>query len=261
MTEILTISCHQILNQIKVSAQIPSLVEEILDRQIINRKAAEAGIEVRPEELQLLADSWRVTNQLESPEETMSWLQKHHLSIEEFGQIFQTTVVSSKLAEHLFADRVEPFLLEHQLDYARAVMYEIVLDDEDLALEFFCAISEGEVGFSELAYQYIQDKELSRCGGYRGAVSRKDLRPEISAAVFAANPPELLKPIVTNSGVHIIKVEEIIQPQLNDTLRQEIMATLFNSWLKQQTERLEIKIDLTVPKQAAQFSLSEAASF
>jgi parvulin-like peptidyl-prolyl isomerase len=253
MSEILTISCHQILDQIKVSAQIPSLVEEILDRQIINHKAAEAGIEVKPEELQQIADSWRVAKQLESPEDTMSWLQKHHLSIEEFGQIFQTTVVSSKLAEHLFADRVEPFLLEHQLDYARAVIYEIILDDEDLALEFFCAISEGEIGFSELAYQYIQDKERSRCGGYRGAVSRQDLKPEISAAVFAASPPDLLKPIVTSSGVHLIKVEEIIQPQLNNTLRQQILSTLFNTWLRQQTEQLEIEIDLTIPKQTVPF--------
>jgi parvulin-like peptidyl-prolyl isomerase len=243
MSETIVISFHEILDQIKLSAQIPSIVEGILDRQIIKRMATEIGIEAKSEELQQIADNWRVTNRLENPEETWAWLQKHKLSVEEFGQLFHTTIVSAKLAEHLFADRVELFFLEHQLEYTSAIVYEIVLDDEDLAVELHCAISEGEIGFAELAYQYVQDKELSRRGGYRGAVSRQQFKPEISAAVFAANPPELLKPIVTSSGVHLIKVEEIIQPQLNNILRQQILADMFNSWLRQQTEQLEIEID------------------
>jgi len=36
-------------------------------------------------------------------------------------------------------------------------MYEVVLDDEDLAMELFYALQEGEISFPE-AYQYIQDK-------------------------------------------------------------------------------------------------------
>jgi hypothetical protein len=47
-------------------------------------------------------------------------------------------------------------------------MYEIVLDDEDLAMELFYGIQEGEMSFYEVAHQYIQDMELRRKGGYRG---------------------------------------------------------------------------------------------
>jgi len=46
------------------------------------------------------------------------------------------TVISSKLAQYLF-DKVEPFFAEHQLDYTQVVMYEVVLDDEDLAELFY----------------------------------------------------------------------------------------------------------------------------
>jgi parvulin-like peptidyl-prolyl isomerase len=48
---------------------------------------------------------------------------------------------------------------------------------------------------------------------------RKELKPEISAAVFAAAPPQVLKPILSAKGLHLILVEEIIQPQLDDKLR------------------------------------------
>ncbi len=62
-----------------------------------------------------------------------------------------------------------------------------------------------------MTHRYIEDKELRRKGGYRGILSRKDLKSEISSAVFAATPPEVLKPIVTSKGVHLILAGEIIQ--------------------------------------------------
>jgi len=47
------------------------------------------------------------------------------------------------------------------------------------------------------------------------------MKPEISAVVFAAKPPQVLKPIVTSKGVHLILVEEIIEQKLTDMLRKK----------------------------------------
>ena len=55
----------------------------------------------------------------------------------------------------------------------------------------------------------IYNHFIGRCGGYRGILQRKDLKPEISAAVFAATPPQILKPIVTSIGAHLILVDEV----------------------------------------------------
>ncbi|MBD0343922.1 MAG: peptidylprolyl isomerase, partial [Coleofasciculus sp. Co-bin14] len=171
---------------------------------------------------------------------TWAWLQKHGLSLDDFEEVIYTNVISGKLAQHLFADKVEPFFVEHQLDYAGVVMYEVVLDDEDLAMELFYAIQEGEMSFYEVAHQYIQDTELRRKGGYQGILRRQDLKAEISAAVFAAKPSQLLKPIVTSSGVDLILVEEIIQPQLDDNLHHKITLYLFYEWLKEQIAKVKI---------------------
>jgi len=149
-------------------------------------------------------------------------------------------VISSKLAQHLVADKVEPFFVEHQLDYAQVVMYEVVLDDEELAMELFYALQSGEINFPEVAHQYIQDKSRRRSGGYRGVLRRTELQPEISAAAFAATPPQILRPIVTSEVTHLILVEELIQPELDDILRYKILADLFSAWLKSQIEQVEI---------------------
>jgi parvulin-like peptidyl-prolyl isomerase len=240
MSEMLTISRDEIIDQIKFSCQIPSVVEGILTRKIIARAAEQAGIKVEPEELQQAADSLRLMNKLTSADATWSWLQKHSFSLDQFEELVYTNVVSSKLAQHLFSEKVEPFFVEHQLDYAQVVMYEVVLDDFDLAMELFYALTEGEMSFPELAHQYIQDTELRRKGGYRGILHRAHLRAEISAAVFAATPPQILKPILTSIGVHLILVEELIEPQLSEMLRLKILSDLFSEWLQRQIEQVEV---------------------
>jgi parvulin-like peptidyl-prolyl isomerase len=66
------------------------------------------------------------------------------------------------------------------------------------------------------------------------------MKPEVSAAVFAANPPQVLKPIVTSKGVHLVFVEEIIQPELDEQRRYRILSDLFADWLKRQFEQVEV---------------------
>jgi parvulin-like peptidyl-prolyl isomerase len=136
------------------------------------------------------------------------------------------------------------------------------LDDEDLTLELFYAIQEGEIGFPEVAHQYIQNTELRRSGGYRGIVRRKELKPEISAAVFAARPPQILKPIVTSKGVHLIWVEELVQPSLDDKLRYQILSELFSAWIKQQIEQVAVVTLLESNSQiAASGGITQSGSF
>ncbi|MBD2744713.1 peptidylprolyl isomerase [Coleofasciculus sp. FACHB-1120] len=231
MSQVITITNEDILQQVKLSRKITELVEQIVKRKIITAAATEAGITVDTEELQETANKFRLINKLLSADETWTWLEKQGLSLDDFEEIVYYAVIYNKLSVHSFADKVEPYFYEYQLDYASAVIYEVVLDDEDLAMELFYAIAEKEMSFHDVAQQYIQDVELRRKGGYRGMVQRKEMKPEISAAVFVAKPPQILKPIVTSKGVHLIWVEEIIQPELDEKMRYQIIFNLFNEWL------------------------------
>ncbi|BAY64605.1 PpiC-type peptidyl-prolyl cis-trans isomerase [Calothrix brevissima NIES-22] len=240
MLSSINISAKDILQQVKLSCQIPTIVEQVLTRKVIISAATEAGIEVDPKELQQAADNIRLLRNLRSADETLSWLQNNSLSVDDFEEMVYTNVISGKLAQYLFGDKVEPWFFEHQLDYAGAVIYEVVLDDLDLALELFYELQQGEISFADVAQKYIQDRELRRTGGYRGILKSKEMKPEISAAVFAAKPPQLLKPIVTAQGIHLILVDELIQPKLDDKLRYQINSDLFNSWIKQQLQEVVI---------------------
>ncbi|NJL63513.1 MAG: peptidylprolyl isomerase [Methylacidiphilales bacterium] len=240
MQNVLTVSEQDILYYIKLSCQMPAILDAIATRKILLDAALKAGIKLETDEVQQAADSLRLSNQLLKAEDTWEWLEKHYISLDEFEELAKTNLLSTKLADYLFTDKVEPAFYQNQLQYAGVVTYEVILDDEDLALELFYALQENEITFPEIARQYIQNPEIRRAGGYQGIQKREDFRPEIAAAVFAANPPQILKPIMTPKGVHLIWVEEIIKPELNEQLRIQILGDLFAAWLKQQIEQFQI---------------------
>ncbi|MBD6615946.1 peptidylprolyl isomerase [Komarekiella sp. 'clone 1'] len=244
MTNFFIFSDVDIIQQIKLSCQIPDIIEAIATRKIIADSADKAGIKIEKGELQQSADNIRLNKKLIKSEDTWIWLQKHYLSLDEFKELARINLLSEKLANYLFAKQVEPFFFEHQLDYAASVTYEVVLDDEDLAWKLFYALQENKISFPEIARQYIQDPELRRVGGYCGIQHRSNFRPEIAAYVFAAHPPQILKPMITQEGIYLIWVEEIIQPQLNEPLRCKILGDLFSAWLKQQLEEVKILVQL-----------------
>ena len=243
MSQLITITKEDIFQQVKLSCKIPEIVEQFVNQKVIIAAAEEAGIKAENEELQKAADLLRLMNKLTSAEDTWKWLEKHSLSIDDFEEIVYSSIIFGKLSQHLFSDKIEPYFFENQLDYVGVVMYEVVFNDEDLAIELFYAIKEGEMSFYDVAHKYIQDVELRRQGGYLGVLRRKDLKPEISAAVFAAEAPQFLKPIVTSKGVHLIFVEEIIKPELNDKLRRQIFTDLGLNWLKQQVSEVAINLN------------------
>jgi parvulin-like peptidyl-prolyl isomerase len=233
MIEVSNIIPEEIIHQVKLSGQMPTILEGIATRKVILANATEANIEVSDEELQKGADQIRLSNNLQQAKDTYAWLQKQGLTLDEFEEMVLFGVLSGKLAQHLFANQVEAYFIDHQLDYTQIALYEVILEDEELAQELYFAINEKEMSFFEVAQKYIKDQELRRKGGYLGLIRRTDLKPEISAAAFSTSPPQLLKPIHTANGAHLILVEEIVQPQLTTALKQKIILDLFSQWVKQ----------------------------
>lgn len=234
MSEQIFITHEEIIQELKFSRQMPTTMREIASRKIINDTAKAKNITLSEQEIQQAADSFRLQNNLSSSQDTLTWLEENNLSVEEFEQLIYYNSLSFKLAQELCGDRLEAYFYEHQLDYTKAVINEIILSDFDLAMELFYGIQEQEFSFWDVAHQYIQDPEFRYCGGYRGYLKRGDLKPEISAAVFAAKPPQVLKPIVVEQQTYLVFVSEIIQPEFNTQMQYQIITQLFEQWLEKQ---------------------------
>jgi parvulin-like peptidyl-prolyl isomerase len=227
-----TISNSELFHQLKISGKIPELIHGILQRRVLETTAQELAIEISDQELQSGADRFRASNKLESANATERWLQDRMLTVDDFEQLVTTNLLTYKVAERLFDSQVAPYFHQHILDYAAAIIYELLVTDKNLAIELYYAIQEGDMTFGDVAKRYGQTKEIQQRAGYQGLVPRQKMLPEVSAAVFAAQPPQILEPIATAKGIYLIWVEELVQPQLDDALREQIRWELFQEWLQ-----------------------------
>jgi parvulin-like peptidyl-prolyl isomerase len=226
------ITNENILEQVKMSLKISNITEQIFTRRIIETEGQKAGIKIEVSELQSAADSFRVKHKLGSADRTQSWLDLNQISIDDFEGVIRLELLSEKLADHILAEEVEKYFYQHQLDFDRAVLSEIVLEDKALAMELYYSIREEEVQFQDVAKKYIKDKEQKYTGGYLGALRRKDLHIEASS-IFAVNSwPQIIKPVTSAQGIHLVWIEEIIKAELDPKIHKEIKSQLFGEFLK-----------------------------
>lgn len=245
MPKNLSISSLGLINYLRTSCKLTPVIKETVYQQIIADAVRAEGIEITDFELQEAADKFRLEHNLYNPPATWEWLKKNYLTGDDFEQLIYRSLFTSKLIQHLFGKSIKPYFYEHQLDFTQAVLYEIIFDDFDIALEQFYALEEKETTFIEVARQYITEPNLRRQHGYRGVVPRTTLNSAISAAVFTANPPQILKPIEIGKKYHLILVEEIIEPELDESLTSLIASQLFSSWLEKQIQQYSIELNVS----------------
>jgi parvulin-like peptidyl-prolyl isomerase len=229
----ITISKEDILDQIKISYKVPEVMEQIITRKIVEQEAERLGIKVETEELQEAADNFRKKNRLISVKITQKWLDIHQLSLDDFEQNIYLDLLSKKFKKVFFAEKVEKYFYQHQLDYDRIVMYEVVLNNKEIATELYYSIREGEIKFQDIASKYISDLDLRRKGGYMGEIERKDLKPALMSIFSGTTLPRIVKPISTARGFHLIWVEDVIKADLTAETYLDIQTQLFTEFLQQ----------------------------
>lgn len=243
MSRSFPVSQSNLVNQLKLSLKVPEVVEAFVARSIISSAAVQANIQVEATELQEAADAFRLKNNLTTAAETLAWLQKYRLSVDDFEDLIYARLLAAKLAIHLFESQVESFYLEHRSEYVKVVLYEVVLPNEDLAIELFYALQEQETTFDEVVRNYASDVRSRRRRGYRGVLRRAELPPELAEPVFAAEPPQVLQPVALRDQFHLLFVEERIEPELDESMRQKITQQLFSRWVRDQLTRAEIRYE------------------
>ncbi|HEY9767039.1 MAG TPA: peptidylprolyl isomerase [Coleofasciculaceae cyanobacterium] len=239
------ISLAQIANQpelivdyLKKDISLKDVCQKILHQIAIDRSAEQYAVTVTPEEIQAEADKIRHQQRLEKAADTLAWLKDCMITIEDWETGINDRLIAQKLAKYLFTKKAETHFIENRLDFEQVLLYQIVIPYEKLARELFYQIEEEEISFYQAAHCYDIDCIRREKCGYEGKLYRMDIMPEISAAIFAGQQGEIIGPIKTDIGYHIIKVEEFIKPELTPDIHQKIIDEMFAQWLESETNYL-----------------------
>lgn len=105
--------------------------------------------------------------------------------------------------------------------------------------------------FGELAREFSQDPGSKEEGGELGCQGEGSFVPEFEEAAFNADEGEVVGPVETEFGYHLIKVTETrpaetapleeVKPQIREQLAQEEQFTEFENWLEEEKERRNIE--------------------
>src|SRR4028119_2331092 len=182
-------------------AEMAALVER---DALILAVCEQLGITLSDEELQAAGDAFRLEHKLLGASETLAWLQKQRITVEDWTQGIRVALLTNKLKEHLFGDTVDAHYLSNRNDYKRVALSHILVSDLIEARKVTYAIREGSASFCALALKHSKGKQSKENGGFVGVRFLSELMPEIAQGISEAKEGEVIEPIQTKLGYHIL---------------------------------------------------------
>jgi parvulin-like peptidyl-prolyl isomerase len=189
------------------------------------------GITISDEELQAAGDTFRLEHKLLGASETLAWLGQQRISVEDWSQGIRVSLLTQKLKEHLFGEVVDSHYMTNRDNYRRVALSQILVRDLTEALKIAQALRVENTSFCALALEHSRGKQSQQNAGFVGVRFLAELLPEIAKAVAEAKEGEVVEPIQTKLGYHILRVEKWFAPELNE-VREQILESLFQGWLE-----------------------------
>jgi foldase protein PrsA len=223
-----------------------------------------------------LLDQWAADLEIEATDADIE--EERKKLIEQLGgqKAFDKAVEESGLSEEEVTDQIRQQVLQNRI--AEKVAEDVEVSEEDLQ-KFYDDNAETRFGpkatarhilvkekakaedildqlrkggdFAQLAQKYSTDPGSAEQGGELPEFGRGQMVAPFDKAVFGAKAGDLLGPVKTDFGYHIIEVLQISQGQSLDEVREEITAELSESKksealtaeLAKQTSEAEVEVN------------------
>lgn len=221
-----------VITYLHCSAKFAEIAAAAEREALILATCEQLGITVSDEEWQAAGDVFRQEHKLWGVEETMAWLDWQRISTEEWSQGIRVGLLENKLKEHLFGANVDASYITNRDQYRRVALSQILVVDLTTAWNVVQMLREGHTSFCAVALEHSKGKLSHQNGGFVGVRYLVELMPEVAEAISNAKEGEIIGPIQSNVGFHILKVEKWFPVQLNQAVREQILDSLFEVWLR-----------------------------
>ncbi len=198
--------------------------------------AAIAEIVCTPTEIEAARQQFCQQNRITLEAGLENWLARHYMTSQHLDEMVTRSLRIEKFKQTTWGHKLSSYFLKRkgQLD---SVIYSLLrTDDLGIAQESYFRIQAGEQSFAELARDYSRGAE-AHIGGLVGPVELELLTPELAQRLLASQPGQLLPPFRYKEWHVLVRLEQLLPAQLNESMRQRLLDELFNDWLQQQVNR------------------------
>jgi len=237
-------------------------LNRLIDKKLIDQKVRELDVKVLDDEVKAAIEDVKKQNRM-NQEQLVQALAAQGLSFEEYRRQLREQLERLRLMSQEVRSKIQVGEQEIQDYYnANLVRYGAVeqfrarhiffkVDKKGGAAELAKAearandvLKEARSGkdFVELAKKYSDDPAAAKDGGDLGTFKRSDMLAEIGDTVAAMKPGEVSNLVMSQAGLHIIKLEEKGQGQakplaevkndIEELLFKKKADERFTQWLK-----------------------------
>jgi peptidylprolyl isomerase len=228
------ITTDDFIRTLKLSGQFEGLVEQMVRDRLTARAARQAGLQLKPEQIQERADEFRRVLGLHRAADTNHYLDALGVSLDEFEDYITDSLYQEKMMEQVCSEEaVAQYFKLNSPRFDSIEVSHIVLDTEGAAREMMSVLQEEPEAFAEMAREHSVDADSRGQGGVIGKVLRGALKGDIEARVFNAREGELLGPFPSPDGAfhEIFCVNAKHPATLDADTAAEIRRLLREAWL------------------------------
>jgi len=252
-------------------AAVQQILPQLVGIEIAKAYAQEQNISVSDEEVdreiakikEQIGDQARSSGQeLSNQEAYEKALEQNNVTEDQLREDIRENLPVQKVQERVAGD-AEPSDEEIQTFYEknkeaqfttpaqRCVRHILFNKDQKQKAEEVEQQLEDGGDFAKLAKENSQDPGSAAQGGDLGCLGKGETVPEFEQAVFGAEQGEIVGPIQTEFGYHILQVTDIkpaqtrslqeVESQIRSQLAAEKQSEEFNEWVEEQKKKRDVK--------------------
>ena len=200
------------------------LLSQMIQAELLSQAAEDLGIEITEDDIQ--AERENIIEQVGGEEAFEQIIEENGLTEDDVRSQIRDLIVERKVEESLGGDievtqaDVRAFYEENRATrFDRVRASHILVQTKEEADAALARARAGE-DFAALAQELSQDPGSAQQGGDLGEFTRGRLVPEFEEAAFSANVGDLVGPIQTEFGWHVIKVTGRVNPTLEEATEE-----------------------------------------
>ncbi|MFM7365838.1 MAG: peptidylprolyl isomerase [Cuspidothrix sp.] len=227
LPEISPATDEAIIAYLRHNYKIAEIAAKVEQEDLILKVCERLKITVSDEELQTARDAFRLEHKLPVASQT-AWLAQQRITLEDWSQGIRVSLLKEKLKEHFFGEAFDANYISNRDDYRRVALSEILVRDLTEALKIAQGLRVENASFCALALKHSKSKQSKENGGFVGVRFLVELLPEIAKAVTEGKETEVIGPIQTKLGYHVLRIEKWLGSELSE-IREQILESLFQT--------------------------------
>ncbi|MBE9008941.1 peptidylprolyl isomerase [Pseudanabaenaceae cyanobacterium LEGE 13415] len=215
--------------------QLPSLLARYrllpqLRRELIIDHAI-ASIPCAIEEIEAAQQQFYQINQIVESERRAAWLQHFGMNEAQLEELALRDLKIEKFKRSQWESQLESIFLTHKAKFDKAIYSLLRTSKLEIAQELFFRIQDEEQSFADAAREFSEGPE-AQTGGLIGPVEVSQIHATLAQKLMSGQPGQLHPPIQLEQWFVILRLEQRQSAQLDDTTRQKLLDSLFESWLQ-----------------------------